>query len=127
MKKLILLFVLLPLFSFSQMILKEVTQQCFEDKVKGDFDCFYANETFSVEIENNDYLVVKSNGEIKKYKIIADYIDLITNKPLTDNFSIDFDGVEYHLLIAENNKHKIVSISNDYEAIIYSVNKKKRH
>ena len=125
MKKLILLFVLLPLFSFSQMILKEVTQQCFRDKVKGDFDCFYANETFSVEIENNDYLVVKSNGEIKKYKIIAEYIDPLTNIPLTDNFAIDFNGSEYHLLIAEDDEHKIVSISNDYESLIYSVNKKR--
>lgn len=127
MKKLILILSLLPFISFSQVLLNEVTQVCFKDKTKDTLECFYANSTFYVEIINNDYLVVKSNGEIKKYKIIADYIDLITNKPLTDNFSIDFDGVEYHLLIAENNKHKIVSISNDYEAIIYSVNKKKRH
>jgi len=76
MKKLILLFVLFPMFSFSQMLLENVETLCYYkyDKSKNTKDCFETLANSKIYIES-DYIVFDIGVSKEKYKIIDIFKD----------------------------------------------------
>lgn len=73
MKKLIVLFVLFPMFSFSQMLLENVKSECLHEKEKESSDCYETLKGSKIYIENNnivfDVIVSKES-----FKIVDSYI-----------------------------------------------------
>lgn len=87
MKKLFLIF-FLPLFSSSQIILKDVDRMCVVDESKHIYRCTDILSKMSIFIEN-DYLVIKSDVETTKYQIDAYYVK--AGKKL-NTFDVIIDG-----------------------------------
>lgn len=124
MRKLIFIIVLMPFMAFSQVIMPEVTEVCFYKLDSPETDCYEANETFSIELVDNEYFLFKSNGEIKKYPIIGYYIDKETKEEMNTFFDIDFYGEKYNLLIIYGNTFTEILIDNEKERLVYTYGKR---
>lgn len=73
MKKLIVLIVLFPMFSFSQMLLENVKKQCLSEKSTNTYDCFETLNDSKIYIDNDKIVFdVKVSKEV--YEIIDSYI-----------------------------------------------------
>lgn len=75
MKKVILLFVLFPLFSFSQVLLDSVKQECYREKSKSSdvYDCYATLEGSKIYIENN-MVVIDVVVSKETYEILDQYV-----------------------------------------------------
>lgn len=89
MKKLFLVLFFFPLFSSSQVILKDVGRMCITDEVKNTRDCKEITSNMSIYIED-DYLIIKSDIETTKYQIDSYYLD--KNGKKLDTFDVIVDG-----------------------------------
>lgn len=85
MKKLVLLFVLFPIFSFSQVLLDNVKLEClYEEKTS---DCYETLKGSKIYIENNEIVfdVIVSK---ERFKILDKYV---TDSGIT-HYEIDYNG-----------------------------------
>jgi hypothetical protein len=110
--------------AFSQVIMPEVTKVCFYKLDSPKTDCYEANETFSIELVDNEYFLFKINGEIRKYTITGYYIDKETKEEMNTFFDIDFDGEKYNLLIIYGNTFTEILIDNEKERLVYTYGKR---
>jgi hypothetical protein len=124
MRNLIFIIVLMPFMAFSQVIMPEVTKVCFYYWDSPETDCYEANETFSIELVDNEYFLFKSNGKIKKYPIIGYYIHKDTKEDMNNFFDIDFDGEKYNVSILIGDDFKDIMIHNKKECLVYTYKKR---
>lgn len=125
MKKLIFILVLMPFMAFSQTFLPEVTKVCFFYTDSDERECFMADETFSIELIDNEYFLIKSNGEIKKY-FITSYFANDEGDVSEDYFEIDFDGEINKIVKLYFETYIEVIIYNETENIVYSYTKREQ-
>lgn len=93
MKKLFLITVLFPLFSFSQTLVKEVSRMSYLDTPKNIHKTTEVLSNMSIYVDSG-FLIIKDDLETLKYKV-------------TDSYLSDVNGKEtmvYEILI-ENEKH----------------------
>lgn len=82
MKNLFLIFVLLPLFSFSQTLIKDVSRMSYLDSEKNIHKTTEVLTKMSIFV-SNEYLYIKDDLETLKYKIVGIYLSDIKGKEIT--------------------------------------------
>ena len=82
MKKLILILLLSPLFSFSQVLIKDVSRMSYLDTPKNIHKTTEVLSNMSIYIESG-YLFIKDDIETLKYKVIDTYLSDINGKETT--------------------------------------------
>ncbi len=125
MRNLILILVLMPFMAFSQMFLPEVTEVCFFHSGSDERECFAADQTFSIELVDNKYFLISSNGEIKKY-FITSYFANDKGEISDDYFEIDFEGEINKISKLYFDTYIEVVIYNGKENIVYSYEKREQ-
>ena len=109
MKKLILILVLFPCVSFSQILLEKVKTVCYSDYSRNIFECTDDLSEKKIFVEKN-VLCIKSNYGIEKHDVISYCCD---EKKTITGYVIDVSGIEYDLLIyyTKTNK-KTITLAN---------------
>lgn len=82
MKKLLFIFFLLPVVSFSQILIKDVSRMSYLDTPKNIHKTTEVLSNMSVYIESG-YLFIKDDLETLKYKVIDTYLSDTNGKEIT--------------------------------------------
>ena len=82
MKKLLFIFFLLPVVSFSQILIKDVSRMSYLDTPKNIHKTTEVLSNMSIYIESG-YLFIKDDLETLKYKVIDTYLSDTNGKEIT--------------------------------------------
>lgn len=112
MKKLILAFVLFPMFCLSQTLIQDVSFMSFMNEVKDTHKSTEISTNMSVYIENG-FLCIKSDIDFSKYKIVKIHPKEDFTNGDTEVYEIIMDNETNYAYMANYKKSRVLLITNE--------------